>query len=153
MAEFGRGDDAGLVIELGAGAGVITESLLESGVRPGRLLVFERSELFCEILKNKFENVRIIQDNAVNIASYIPKGEKIDCIVSSLPFASFERSQSERIVSTLKNVIGGGRLIQYTYLLAGEHSLERSGFQRLSSAIVWLNLPPAKVLELSLPKG
>lgn len=149
MAERVGHDSNGLVIELGAGTGCVTEALLKSGVAPERLLVIERSEAMVVLLRGKFPNVSIVHGDAARLSSYIPEGKHVDCIVSSLPFASLDSTTKCRIISEMKKNVTDGKILQFTYMLSSGHILARSGFTCVSATTVWKNLPPAKVMEFT----
>lgn len=83
-------DGEGLVAELGAGTGVVTEAIL-SRVPSSELVVLEQSADFCRILRDRYRNVRIIQGDAARLCSYIPQNVPIRAVVSSLPLMNFLR--------------------------------------------------------------
>lgn len=151
MAERIDINGTGLVVELGAGTGCVTEALLAHGVSPERLLVVERSPALVEILKSKFKNINIVMADACNLSAFIPPCHKVDSIVSSLPFASLDSAICGSIISEIKKYIGQGNIIQYTYLLGSSHMLGYAGFQCISRSTVWRNFPPATVMEFILP--
>jgi len=78
----------GLVVEVGAGTGVVTEALLERGIPVHRLLVIEKSPLLCEYLSRRFPHLKVIQGDAALLASMLPTGATIDALVSGVPLRS-----------------------------------------------------------------
>lgn len=149
MAARVGNDSNGLVIELGAGTGCVTEALLSSGIAPERLLVIERSESMVALLRGKFPNIAIVHGDAARLSTYIPEGKHVDCIVSSLPFASLDGETKGKIISEMKKNVTDGKILQFTYVLSSGHILARSGFTCVSATTVWKNLPPAKVMEFT----
>lgn len=149
MAEKVGHDSNGLVIELGAGTGCVTAALLKSGLLPERLLVIERSESMVALLREKFPGINIVHGDAARLSSYIPEGKHVDCIVSSLPFASLDGETKSKIISEMKKSVIDGKILQFTYMLSSGHILARSGFTCVSATTVWKNLPPAKVMEFT----
>lgn len=141
---------SGLIVELGAGTGKVTEALLSRGISPGRLLIVERAQAFCDILRNKFPGLNIICGDAAKLSSYIARPSQVDSIVSSLPFASLDEAIALKIITEIKKIIGSGNLLQYTYALSGSHLLARNGFTCIYSHRVWFNLPPATTMEFVL---
>ncbi len=135
----------GYVIELGAGTGAVTRALLRRGVPPSRLLVFEHNDTMASLLTQRFPGIRIIQDDAANLAYHLPKNAYIASIVSSLPFVSLPMEVSNNIIDAIKCNLGDKMLIQYTYALNKKTLLEEQGFDIHKKSTVWLNLPPAKV--------
>src|ERR1700722_19966931 len=55
---------SGLIVELGAGTGVVTQALLDHGVKPHRLLVIERSPTLFEYLRKCFPELRVVLADA-----------------------------------------------------------------------------------------
>lgn len=148
MAEKVDRDGTGLVVELGAGTGRVTEALLARGIRPGRLFILERSQPLADVLRLKFPGLKVVCGDAAKLSSYLPGDRTVDCIVSSLPFASLNASLAAAIIVQIREHTGnGGKVVQYTYLFGRDHLLARSGFTCLSTAPVWKNLPPARVME------
>ncbi len=149
-AEENQKDPQGYIIELGAGTGAVTKALLERGIPPTRLLVFERSETMASLLVQRFPGIRIIQDDAANMENYLPKNAYVASIVSSLPFVSLPTSVSENIIRAIQKSLGDSPLIQYTYALNQKTLLEEKGFTIENKHTVWLNIPPAHVMSYSL---
>lgn len=138
-------DGEGLVAELGAGTGVVTEAIL-SRVPSSELVVLEQSADFCRILRDRYRNVRIIQGDAARLCSYIPQNVPIRAVVSSLPLMNFSGEQRERIFAQMRQAVGiHGRVIQFTYAFFFSSPFESAGFQREKSRIIPFNVPPAKV--------
>ena len=117
----------GLVIEVGGGTGAVTAALLKHGLPLWKLVVVERSPHLTHHLRQRF-----------------PK--KISSIVSSLPLRSLHPATTRAISDQFETLLEtGGLLIQYTYDLRGTGARLLPRFRRLSSKIIWGNLPPARV--------
>ncbi len=134
------------IVELGAGTGAVTRAILNRGVPPSRLLIFERDSTMVSLLNQRFPGLRIIQDDAANMKNYLPENSYVASIVSSLPFVSLPQAVSDNIIYAIKNLLGDNLLIQYTYALNKKTLLEENGFKINKKRTVWLNLPPAHVL-------
>ncbi len=143
-----KGD--GLVVELGAGTGVVTQALLEGGVHPDRLVVLELAPGMVDVLRMRFPGIRVIQGDAAQLSHYTG-GRPIDCIVSSLPLVSLPQEVQDAITQEIMLHLGQGLLIQYTYSFAPEHALDKANFRRISAKRIWLNIPPAKVMCFRTP--
>ena len=144
-------EQQGYIIELGAGTGAVTKALLQQGIPPTRLLVFKQSTTMTSLLIQRFPGIRIIQDDAANMANYLPNNAYIAAIVSSLPFVSLPISVSENIIGAIQENLGKSPFIQYTYALNKKTLLEEQGFIVTAKHTVWLNLPPAHVMSYTLP--
>lgn len=137
------------IVELGAGTGTVTKTILRRGIPANRLLVFEKSATMASLLQQRFPELHIIQDDAANMANYIPKNAYIACIISSLPFLSLPQEATNHIIHAIKDTIGDHTIIQYTYALHKNSILQSAGFDIQNSQIEWRNFPPAKVLSFT----
>lgn len=142
----------GLVVELGAGTGVVTSALIQRGVSPQRLLVIERSEALVDLLRRRFPGVTVIHGDAAELSRYIPASRQVDCIVSSLPFVSLPEHCREEIIREIKQLLNDGVMLQYTYSWGKESCLSKAGLTCVGSTRVWQNVPPAKVMEFRSPQ-
>ncbi len=137
----------GLVVELGAGTGVVTEALLQRGVPTHRLRVIERSPTFVQCLRQRFPKVTVVHGNAKHLAELLPEGANVDAIVSSLPLRSLPADDVTAIVDQWRSVLSPGQtIIQFTYALHGQPDALSPGFASRENRFVWANVPPAKVM-------
>lgn len=137
----------GLVIELGGGTGAVTAALLERGVPSWKLVVVERSSKLAHHLRQRFGHLRVIQGDAAQLGHLLgyPR-PRLNSIVSSLPLRSLHPATTRAIAHQFETLLEpGGLLVQFTYDLRGTRIRLLPGFRRLSSKIVWSNLPPARV--------
>ncbi|WP_269498307.1 class I SAM-dependent methyltransferase [Castellaniella sp. S9] len=139
----------GLVVELGAGTGIVTQALLERGISPGRLIAIERSEAFVAHLRRRFPGITVICGDAAQLDGLIPEGLRIDALVSSLPLRSLPLPERRRILDQWDRALDAdSMLIQFTYDIRPQTrtcSCDQA-FEVRNSRIVWANLPPARVL-------
>lgn len=135
-----------IIVELGAGTGVITEALLKRGIKPDHLIVIENSLELAQKLKDRFPNVRIIRGNAVNLIELLGKKAQVSVVISSLPLLSLPKRTSNKILSQITSVLPkGGRYIQYTYSFSENKFKLLKQLKKISSKRVWTNIPPARV--------
>lgn len=140
-------DRDGWVVELGGGTGVVTAALLKHGVPPWKLVVVERSPTLANHLRQRFPQLRIIQGDAAQLGQLLGSPHSpLASIVSSLPLRSLNPATTRAIGHQFEALLQpGGLLIQFTYDLRGTRTRLLPRFRRLSSRIVWSNLPPARV--------
>jgi len=135
-----------LVVELGAGTGPVTAALLSHGVPQSNLLVVEKSEPLAACLKEKFPDLDVRCDAAEDLAG-MAAGRNIRAVISSLPFRTLPRDVSLVIMSEIeKSLSRGGLYAQFTYALLGGMPYIPRSFKRITTRIVLLNIPPAKVV-------
>ncbi len=165
MAEPLRKMKAGVVVELGAGTGVITRALLELLPDDVTLIAFEINKKFYRYLRRNFNDRRLLLVNA----SAETLGQMLaqlgltraDAVVSSLSFSLMIEKQRNTILSSLLACMDSKTVfLQYHYLPArivnafpqprknGRLNVPRllhQHFGSVESRIVWRNLPPALV--------
>lgn len=147
MAARVPADGDGLVVELGAGTGVVTQALLDRGIAAERLVVVERSPAFVRHLRARFPGIKVVLGNAAQLGHLLPYAPHLDAIVSSLPLRSLPAADVAAIVEQWRHLLApGGLVVQYTYDLHDSGRLGSYGFTVRSRDTVWANLPPARVL-------
>ena len=138
-------EQVGFVLELGPGTGVVTESILATGVPPTALIVLELATHFAQQLQQRFPEVEVIQGNAKDLVA-LTTGKSVHTIISSLPLRSLPKEDREKILAAIAQVLQpNGRFIQFTYSLHDKHRFTPNAMQRIQSFIVWRNFPPARV--------
>lgn len=143
----------GLVVELGAGTGVVTRALLERGVSVDRLRVVERSPAFARHLRRRFPELMILEGDAARLSEVLDESAQerpVDAIVSSLPLRSLDPVVVSAVLDQCRLLLApGGTLVQFTYILKGLPAAGLSeDFSVRDDPIVWANLPPARVITL-----
>lgn len=139
-----RGD--GLVVELGAGTGSVTQALLDRGISTDRLWVVERSPAFVQHLRHRFPGLTVVGGDASDLEALLPANRAVDTIVSSLPLRSLPADVVTGILAQCRQCLPADRrLVQFTYALWGRDTGLFDGFVEDDSRYVWLNLPPARV--------
>jgi phosphatidylethanolamine/phosphatidyl-N-methylethanolamine N-methyltransferase len=143
--------DEGMIIELGAGTGVVTHALMEAGVPPERLLVIEREEAMLKILYSQFPTLSIHQADALHLDRFLEEQgvTKVNCIVSSLPLLTMPRAIRHEIETQMAKAIEhGGHIVQFTYGSAAPITRDhwrRNGVYGKRKKAVMTNIPPAYV--------
>ena len=140
--------NAHTIVELGAGTGAITRKLNECPHK--NLVIFERNDEFCSILKRKFPKAIIINDSAEHLHQYTNKYHwQIDAVVSSLPMLNFDYILKSRICDSIFTVLEhGGRMVQFTYGNKDPLPQKDATWRQhvsITTTRVWLNLPPARI--------
>lgn len=140
----------GLVIELGGGTGSITQALLEHGIPPERLMVIEYSMTFVRQLRRRFPQLNVVHGNAADLCQLVPRGTKVNAIVSSLPLCSLPDTITQSILQQWGLLLHEhGVAIQFTYNLRGPRWRKHIQARQTHSKIVWANLPPANITTFS----
>jgi len=144
-------DVPGIIIELGAGTGVMTHALLQKGIPAERLIVIERDQHLHEVLSAQFPGLNVLCEDAMNLEKVLAKMgiSQVCAIVSSLPFITLPKPIGHVIQSQMAKVIGrDGNIVQFTYGLQSpinKDQLKKCGLSSKRSKIVVANVPPAHI--------
>ncbi|MCL7746668.1 MULTISPECIES: class I SAM-dependent methyltransferase [Bacillaceae] len=133
------------VVELGAGTGVLTETILKESKLNHPLIVFENNNSLKQSL-NRFASEITIFDDAFNLKGLLNEQENsIDYIFSGLPLLNFKKEELFNLLDQIDYVLKpGGKFIafQYTPFLL---LYLNAAFDKTSLKVVPLNIPPAFV--------
>jgi phosphatidylethanolamine/phosphatidyl-N-methylethanolamine N-methyltransferase len=137
---------SGTVVELGPGTGVITKGLLDYGIKPENLFIIEKSKPFVKYLKEHFSNVTVIEGDAQNTDKFLENYPPASVVICGLPLKALPKSVVKNILQSAEKVLmDGGLFVQFTYY-HGKMTLPiPKNFQLISSKMVFLNFPPARV--------
>ena len=140
-------DKAKILIEYGPGKGVITTHLLELMRKDAVLYVFETNERFVKELLNISDKRLVIINAGAEDARTILKSRykinKVDYIISTIPFTFFDRRKRKRVITKTYNLLNeNGKFItyQYTGLI---YQLIKQKFYQTNVIAAVLNIPPA----------
>lgn len=109
---------AGPVLELGAGTGVVTAALIEQGCPPGEIVAVERDAGLCRDLKRRFRGLHVLQADALNLGSIIERARipVVRVVLSGLPMRAIPpRAAANCYGDAFALMPSGGTIIQYTY--------------------------------------
>ena len=142
--------EEGIIIDLGAGSGVVSEQLLHIGVPPRRILAIEISPGFTNSFKKRCPNVSLLTGDARKLGSLLEKHSfegRICGIISSLPFRVMPSDVVQEILQEIGKIAirHEALLVQYSYAWWMRYPLCEYGFAPQSAKIVLNNLPPARV--------
>lgn len=148
--------EASTIIELGAGTGVFTKKILQKMPEDARFFALEVNPHFVEEIRNRYPEVSVYRDSAVNARKYLEEmGLKAcDRVICGIPWASFEEKLQDELLDTILDVLKpGGRLLTFAYLhglfLPAGIQFRRKLFSRFRkvtiTGTIWTNIPPAFV--------
>ncbi len=138
-----------VIVELGAGDGVITRHILQHLAPDGVVIAFEVAKDLCEDMRAIGDPRLIVaEDSAEHIARYLEAAgyKQADAIVSAIPFAVLPPELGKRIVAAARDCLRlGGRFHQIHYSLKTRNYYKEAFGKVLTRWVPW-NLPPAFVL-------
>ncbi len=144
--DFGK---AKVLVELGAGDGVVTKHILKSMSKDAVLLAFELNPKFCaQIREIEDDRLIVIEDDAGKLPSYLEQHgyEQADYIISAIPFTIIPEEVGYKIIQTCKDcLVDKGLFIQIHYSLIPKKMYQKI-FGNVELNFVPLNVPPAWVM-------
>lgn len=146
MVSYIPADSTLPILEFGPGTGIITRTMIESGIAPERIVSIEYDSSFCKHLRKTIPGVNFIEGDAFDLEKTLHQqnGQKFAAILSGIPLLNFAKSEREKLITGSLKWIGDGPFIQLTY---GPNPpvLEKSGvFTTRPSKWVLGNIPPAR---------
>jgi phosphatidylethanolamine/phosphatidyl-N-methylethanolamine N-methyltransferase len=148
MVEVSRPDPSTYVLETGAGAGVVTEALIESGVPPERIVSVEYDPEFCRLLSRRFPDVNVLHGDAFDLDRALGEFRSAAFLaaLSGVPvLLGDERRRVGYVEAMLDRVIPGGVMTQLSYAFSPPVPPAPGRFTVEPTRWVPLNFPPGRV--------
>jgi phosphatidylethanolamine/phosphatidyl-N-methylethanolamine N-methyltransferase len=150
MAHWLPANPESFVLELGPGTGIVTEALLQRGLREEKLVAIENNPKLARLLQKRFPRAHILTGDAWHLDDLLrnhrERIESVGAVISSLPLLNFSEEQAEALAQKIRAVLEPqGNWVQFTYRIHKLRPRGASSFRLHASKIVWLNLPPARV--------
>jgi phospholipid N-methyltransferase len=148
-----RRDDA-VIVELGAGTGVVTARIDARRSPISTLLAFERNPQLAMEVRRTAPQAHVIADDVRKLRGYLEERGlmTVDAIVCGLPWANFSEAEQSELLSAITDALGGGGVFTtFAYV----HALVLPQARRFRDALtarfdevlatraVLRNLPPA----------
>jgi phospholipid N-methyltransferase len=141
MAPLAQAD---LVVELGAGTGAYTRTVLERLGPQARLVAFEIDPALAQAVRDKLPDQRlVVVTGSAEQVEDVLEGQRPDVVVSALPFTTLPAGTGRRILERTARVLapsGVLLVLQYSPFIARELSRLFSSIDR---RVCPLNVPPA----------
>ncbi|MEM9242584.1 MAG: methyltransferase domain-containing protein [Pseudomonadota bacterium] len=135
-----------MIIDLGAGTGVVIKSLIKAGIPPKQIIAVEYSPNLADKLRLNFPEVKVIQGNALELSRLIKDHHGVKHIISSLPLRSLPYHMCQGILKQITSVLPkDGKYIQFTYRLKHNEAYMPTDLNLIKRKIVRMNFPPARV--------
>lgn len=136
------------VLELGAGTGVITKAILETGVQPQNVWSVEYSLDFVHHLRRDYPHANIIHGDAFNLGKTLgsQSNTQFDSIISGVPLLNFSVPQRIAYIEDLLGRVAPGRpVIQITYGPRSPVPPGKGNYTVEHFDFVMRNFPPAQL--------
>ncbi|MDP9865343.1 MULTISPECIES: class I SAM-dependent methyltransferase [Streptosporangium] len=154
------GTRGAVVVELGAGGGVISDAIRDRLPPDGRQLAIELNHDMVRHLRRSRPWLEVIAGDAGDLGRFLGRAgvTQVDAVVSSLPWTLFDERQQKRILDEVSAALAlGGMFSTVTTLTAMPfrrfrlfRGLLESTFTTVGTmGPVWHNVPPALVFTAS----
>ncbi len=136
-----------IVIELGAGTGVVSRALLGAGVPPERLTVVEIVPEMTSHLREALPGVNVVTGDAFELPQVIaPRWHgKVGTVICGIPLVLLPTDQQRRFVAAVEAVAPGRGFLLYTYCITSPLPYRTLGLEARREAWTPRNVPPASV--------
>jgi phosphatidylethanolamine/phosphatidyl-N-methylethanolamine N-methyltransferase len=136
-----------VVVELGAGTGVVSRALIAAGVPPERLVVLEIVPDMAAHLRRVLPGATVITGDAFELPRMLPSRwhGKVGTAICGIPLVLLPLAQQRRFVEAVEAVAPGRGFLLYTYCITSPLPYRTLGLTARREAWTPLNFPPASV--------
>jgi phosphatidylethanolamine/phosphatidyl-N-methylethanolamine N-methyltransferase len=136
-----------LILELGAGTGAITKSLISAGISPGRIVVVEIVPEMADHLRAKFPQTSVLQADAFDLPIQLLKdtGTEIGTVICGIPLVLLNEAKQRQFIQQVEAVAPGRGFLLYTYCVTSPLPHRTLGLEAQRLDWTPLNFPPASV--------
>lgn len=147
IAALVRRESDEVVVELGAGTGVVSRALLAAGVPAHRLVVVEIVPDMAHHLKRALPGVNVIEGDAFELAKALPASlhGKVGTAICGIPLVMLPIEQQRRFIDAVEAVAPGKGFLLYTYCITSPLPWRKLDLTARREAWTPLNFPPASV--------
>jgi phosphatidylethanolamine/phosphatidyl-N-methylethanolamine N-methyltransferase len=136
-----------IVVELGAGTGVISKAVIDAGLPAHRLTVVEIVPDMASHLRAALPGANVIEGDARRLPQLIPQEfhGKIGTVIVGIPLVLLPVPEQRRFIDAIEAVAPGVGFILYSYCVTSPLPYEKHGLTAKREAWTPLNFPPASV--------
>ena len=136
-----------IVLELGAGTGVISRALLDSGVPPDRLVVVEIVPDMAAHLRRVLPGVTVIEGDARALSELLATRWHglVGSVVCGIPLVLLPLAEQRRFIDAIEAVAPGRGFLHYSYCITSPLPWRKHALAAKREAWTPLNIPPASV--------
>ena len=136
-----------MVLELGAGTGVISLALLKAGIPADRLCVVEIVPDMVNHLRKILPGVTVIEGDARQLPALLPDDwlGRIGSVVCGIPLVLLLKATQAEFINAIEAVAPGRGFLHYSYCATSPLPYKRHALTAKREAWTPLNFPPASV--------
>ena len=133
------------ILELGAGTGVVTRTILHRMHSGSALVAVELLDDFAPFLQRGSDRATILFGCVTQLRERLEAAGPFDLVISGLPFPSLPESARRAVLSIVAAATPGATFSQLTELPMLYRGLYRRYFRTVRFRFVGLNVPPGGV--------
>ena len=139
--------DGEVVLELGAGTGVIGRAVLASGLPASRMVTVEIVPSMAEHLRQILPGANVIAGDARRLPELLPQAfqGRIGTVICGIPLVLLPLAEQRRFIGAIEAVAPGKGFLHYSYCVTSPLPWRKHGLQARREAWTPLNFPPASV--------
>ena len=136
-----------VVLELGAGTGVISRALLAAGLPPTNLIVVEIDPSLAAHLRATLPGVTVIEGDARDLPALLPDDLRghIGSVVCGIPLVLLPLAEQRRFIDAIAGAAPGRGFLHYSYCATSPLPARKHGLVGQRRAWTPMNVPPASV--------
>lgn len=137
----------GLVVEVGAGTGVISRALVEGGIAPERLVLVEIVPEMAEHLRRSLPGSRVLCVDAFALPRYFTEypASQIGAVICGIPLVMLPAERQRLFVDSIERIAPGLGFLLYTYCITSPLPHHKLGLSAVRETWTAWNFPPASV--------
>jgi len=147
IVRHGWPEPGGVVLELGAGTGVVTQAFLKAGLSPERILAVEIDTLLADHLRDTLDGVEVLACDARDLPDRLParfRG-RIASVVCGIPMVLLPFPTQRAFIAAIDAVAPGRGFLHFSYCATSPLPARRHGLTAKREEWTPFNLPPASV--------
>ena len=136
-----------VVLELGAGTGVIGRALLASGLPPSRMVTVEIVPAMADHLRQILPGAAVITGDARRLPDLLPAqfAGRIGTVICGIPLVLLPLPEQRRFIDAIEAVAPGKGFLHYSYCVTSPLPWRKHRLAARREAWTPLNFPPASV--------
>ncbi len=143
-----------VVVELGAGTGVISRALLDAGLPPEQLYVVEIVPTMAAHLRRVLPGVNVVEGDARVLSELLPERVRgrIGTVVCGIPLVLLPLTEQRRFIDAIESVAPGRGFLHYSYCVTSPLPYQKHSLAAKREHWTPRNFPPASVWRYT-PRG
>ena len=154
MASYIQNPSKDIIIELGAGTGVVTSQIINRGVDLDKFYSIEFDQNLYIYLKEVFVGFKnLFNIDAGEMTQHLPQNliGKTDIIICTIPLLVIGKEKVKQIFHEAKKLLKkGAYFFQFTYSPFLPKYIKENNLQAIRCGFCCLNIPPAYVWRIAL---